>query len=64
MRLSRYLTITLAAGLIAGCASRTPQVPAVVESDAARRVAAEAARTGDSPDEALEKSEAADPSAN
>lgn len=64
MRPSRYLTITLAAGLIAGCASRTPQVPAVVESDAARRVAAEAARSGDSPDEALEKSEAAAPSAN
>ena len=46
MKSRRYITMLLMAALIAGCASRGYRAPVVERGDAARRSAAEAARTG------------------
>ena len=46
MKFHRYITLLLMAALFAGCASRGHRAPVVERGDAARRSAAEAARTG------------------
>jgi hypothetical protein len=58
----RYLltSLLLALGLSACAPGASKSIPAVVESDSARQAAADAARSGDSPDKALSKGEAAE----
>ena len=46
MKFHRHITLLLMAALITGCASRGYRAPVVERGDAARRSAAEAARTG------------------
>ncbi len=59
MRAIVPLMLILIAPLAACASAGSTDVPAVVESESARQAAVTAAQSGDSPDEALAKGEAA-----